>query len=158
VVIRQFLMADENRRLLETVADQAFRDPLTKLANRALFQDRLGHAVALQIRDGRPVAVLSVDLDDFKLVNDSLGHPAGDALLNAVAERIVACVRAGDTVARVGGDEFAILLEDGPDSPLVVAHRIFDAFDDPFPVDGHDVFMRPSVGVATGPADGTDDV
>lgn len=157
VVIRQFLMADENRRLLETVADQAFRDPLTKLANRALFQDRLGHAVALQIRDGRPVAVLSVDLDDFKLVNDSLGHPAGDALLNAVAERIVACVRTGDTVARVGGDEFAILLEDGPDSPLVVAHRIFDAFDDPFPVDGHDVFMRPSVGVATGPADGTDD-
>ncbi|BBY29022.1 putative bifunctional diguanylate cyclase/phosphodiesterase [Mycolicibacterium sediminis] len=148
VVVRQFLMAEENRRLLATVADQAFRDPLTRLANRALFQDRLGHAVALRLRDGRRVAVLSVDLDDFKLVNDSLGHPAGDALLNAVAERIVGCVRAGDTVARVGGDEFAVLLEDGPDGPLVMAHRIFDAFDDPFPVDGHEVFMRPSVGVA----------
>jgi diguanylate cyclase len=154
VVIRQFLMADENRRLLATVAEQAFRDPLTKLANRALFQDRLSHAVALQIRDGRSVAVLSIDLDDFKLVNDSLGHPSGDALLKAVAERIVDCVGAGDTVARVGGDEFAVLIEDGPEPSLVVAHRIFDAFDAPFTVDGHDVFMRPSVGVASGVAHG----
>jgi diguanylate cyclase (GGDEF)-like protein len=150
VVARQFLMADENQRLLAKVAEQAFQDPLTKLANRALFQDRLSHAVALQIRDGRSVAVLSVDLDDFKLVNDSLGHPAGDALLKAVAERIVDCVGAGDTVARVGGDEFAVLIEDGPEPPLVVAHCIFDAFDEPFTVDGHDVLMRPSVGVASG--------
>ncbi|HET7740475.1 MAG TPA: GGDEF domain-containing protein, partial [Mycobacterium sp.] len=154
VVTRQFLMADENRRLLATVAEQAFRDPLTKLANRALFQDRLSHAVALQIRDGRSVAVLSIDLDDFKLVNDSLGHPSGDALLKAVAERIVDCVGAGDTVARVGGDEFAVLIEDGPEPSLVVAHRIFDAFDAPFTVDGQDVFMRPSVGVASGAAHG----
>lgn len=154
VVTRQFLMADENRRLLATVAEQAFRDPLTKLANRALFQDRLSHAVALQIRDGRSVAVLSIDLDDFKLVNDSLGHPSGDALLKAVAERIVDCVGAGDTVARVGGDEFAVLIEDGPEPSPVVAHRIFDAFDAPFTVDGQDVFMRPSVGVASGAAHG----
>ena len=78
---RQFMISAENRRLLNLVADQAFRDQLTGLANRALFRDRLGHAAALQIRDGRQIAVLSLDLDDFKLVNDSFGHPAGDALL-----------------------------------------------------------------------------
>ncbi len=151
VLIRHFIVADENRRLLVTVADQAFRDPLTGLANRALFQDRLAHAVALQVRDAGSVAVLLIDLDDFKLVNDSLGHSAGDALLNAVAQRVLRCVGPGDTVARVGGDEFAVLLEDGPDPPLIVAHRIFDVFDQPFTVEGHDVFMRPSVGVAFKP-------
>jgi diguanylate cyclase (GGDEF)-like protein len=86
------------------------RDPLTGLANRTLFHDRLTHAVQLQHRDPRAVAVLSLDLDEFKLVNDSLGHPAGDALLIGVAERLLGCVRTGDTVARIGGDEFAILM------------------------------------------------
>ena len=150
ILVRQLIVADENRRLLVEVAEQAFRDPLTGLANRALLRDRLTHAMALQVRDARDVAVLSVDLDDFKLVNDSFGHPAGDALLKAVADRIVACVRPGDTVARIGGDEFAVLLEEGPDSPLIVAHRIVDAFDGPFTIEGQDVFMRPSVGVAAG--------
>ncbi|MET0475102.1 MAG: bifunctional diguanylate cyclase/phosphodiesterase [Mycobacterium sp.] len=154
VLVRQIIVSDENRRLLVEVADQAFRDPLTGLANRALFRDRLTHATALQLRDSRAVAVLSIDLDDFKLVNDSLGHPAGDALLRASAERIADCVRTGDTVARIGGDEFAVLLEEGPDSPLIVAHRICDAFDLPFNIDGHDVFVRPSVGVAVGSAVG----
>ncbi|OFJ54451.1 putative bifunctional diguanylate cyclase/phosphodiesterase [Mycolicibacterium grossiae] len=154
VVLRQFLMSEENRRLLTMVADQAFRDPLTGLANRALFADRLAHAVALRRRDGRGVAVLSVDLDDFKVVNDWLGHPAGDALLRAVASRIVGAVSDGHTVARVGGDEFNVLIEDDLDPPLIVAHRIFDAFDEPFPVDGHDVFMRPSVGASAGESAG----
>lgn len=149
VLARQFIIANENRRLLVTVSEQAFRDPLTGLANRALLQDRLAHAVALQHRDARDIAVLALDLDDFKLVNDSLGHPTGDALLKAAAERILSCVRAGDTVARMGGDEFAILMEDCPEPPLIVAHRIFDAFDHPFVVDGTDVFMRPSIGVAS---------
>ncbi|MCW2734041.1 MAG: diguanylate cyclase/phosphodiesterase [Mycobacterium sp.] len=134
---------------LVTVREQAFRDPLTGLANRALFRDRLADAVALQIRDTRNVAVLSIDLDDFKLVNDSLGHPAGDALLTAVADRILKCVRAGNTVARPGGDELAILLEDGSEPPLTVAHHVFDAFDQPFVLDGREVFMRPSVGVSS---------
>lgn len=150
VVARQLIIAEENRRLLVTVADQALRDPLTGLANRALFRDRLDHAVALRIRDGRNIAVLTIDLDDFKLVNDSLGHPAGDALLKSVAVRIVGCVGEGDTVARVGGDEFAVLLEDCSEPPIVLAHRIFDAFDQPFSVEGQEVFMRPSVGLSTG--------
>ena len=149
VLIRQFIVADENRRLLVAVAEQAFRDPLTGLANRALFLDRLTHAVAMQIRDGRTVSVLSVDLDDFKLVNDSLGHPAGDALLVEAAERIGACVAAGDTVARLGGDEFAVLVEDGPVAPLVIGDRLAEVFDAPFVLDGHEVHVRPSIGVAS---------
>ena len=152
VLARQFIVANENQRLLATVGDQALRDPLTGLANRALFRDRLTHAVALQSRGTRSVAVLSIDLDDFKMVNDSWGHLAGDALLTAVAGRILACVRDGDTVARLGGDEFAILLEHGSEPPLDMAHRIFDAFDQPFVVDGREVFMRPSVGVSAGVA------
>lgn len=158
VLIRQFIVLAENRRLLVKVAHQALRDPLTGLANRALFQDRLAHAAASQLRDGREVAVLSLDLDDFKLVNDSLGHSAGDALLKTVAERILGCVRVGDTVARLGGDEFAVLIEDGPESPLLVANRIREAFEAPFLIDGHSWAMQPSVGVAIGtsPTEGAD--
>ncbi|MBI3216725.1 MAG: bifunctional diguanylate cyclase/phosphodiesterase [Mycobacterium sp.] len=151
VLVRQFLVLAENRRLLVEVANQALRDPLTGLANRDLFHDRLTHAIALQMRDDREVAVLSLDLDDFKLVNDSLGHSAGDALLKSVAERILGCVRSADTAARLGGDEFAILLEDGPDSPMMVANRICEAFETPFLIDGHSWSMRASVGVAIGP-------
>ncbi|BBZ25947.1 GGDEF-domain containing protein [Mycolicibacterium madagascariense] len=158
VLARQFIVADENRSLLVAVAEQAFRDPLTGLANRALFLDRLTHATAMQIRDGRTVSVLSIDLDDFKLVNDSLGHPAGDALLVDAAERIGTCVAAGDTVARLGGDEFAVLVEDGATAPLVIGDRLVDVFDAPFVVDGHEVHVRPSIGVASrAPGDVVDD-
>jgi predicted signal transduction protein with EAL and GGDEF domain len=105
VLTRQFIVVAKIRRLLVMAADQALRDPLTGLANRALFHDRLTHAMQLHQRDNQSVAVLSLDLDDFKMVNDNLGHPAGDALLVLAAERILGCVRAGDTVARLGGDE-----------------------------------------------------
>ncbi len=105
VSLRQAVAAWENRRLLSVAADQALRDPLTGLGNRTLFRDRLVHAMMLRRRDDRSVAVVSLDLDDFKLVNDSLGHPAADALLVRVGQRVAACVRAGDTVARVGGDD-----------------------------------------------------
>lgn len=145
---RQFVAADENRRLLQAVSDQALRDPLTGLANRALFHDRLNHALALHERSPRTITLLSIDLDNFKSVNDSLGHVAGDRLLRAVADRLVSCVRPGDTVARLGGDEFAILLEDGAEDPMYVAHRIFDSFDEALPADGHVVLIRASVGVA----------
>lgn len=103
VLVRQFLVVGENRRLLVMVADQALRDPLTGLANRALFHDRLTHALQSRNRDPRALAVLLLDLDDFKLVNDSLGHQAGDALLIGVAERILGCLRISDTVGRGAG-------------------------------------------------------
>lgn len=150
-LIRQLTVLVENRRLLDEVAMHAFGDPLTGLANRLLFTDRLDHAIALQHRDGRPVAVLSLDLDDFKLVNDNLGHHCGDALLREIAARLVAAVPPGHTVARLGGDEFAIIIEAGPESPERIAQRVAHAFDEPFHLDGEDVYIRPSVGLAAAP-------
>ncbi len=149
-LIRQLTMIVENRNLVDTVADQALRDPLTGLANRVLFADQLGYAMRLQQRDGRDVAVLSLDLDDFKLVNDNLGHPSGDALLQAVADRLRSIVPAGDTVARLGGDEFAVLIEDGPAEE--VANRVVEVFDKPFFLDGEEVYIHPSVGLANAPS------
>jgi diguanylate cyclase (GGDEF)-like protein len=148
VLLRQFTLLTENRRLLDTVADIALRDPLTGLANRALFADRLEHAMLLRQRNSAPVAVIMADLDDFKLFNDSMGHPAGDDLLRSVAARIQRSVRAGDTVARLGGDEFAILVEDAPAIADQIAERIVRTFDEPFAIDGHTVSMRLSIGLA----------
>ena len=104
--------------------------------------------MALRRRDDRVVAVVSLDLDDFKLINDSMGHPAADSLLVRVGERIASCVRPGDTVARLGGDEFALLLEGGADEAHLVCERVIAAFDTPFIIDGHDVLMRVSAGMA----------
>jgi diguanylate cyclase len=148
VLVRQALFVIENKRLLATVTVQALRDPLTSLANRVLFGDRLAHAVAMHARDGRDVAVLSLDLDDFKLVNDSLGHPAGDAVLIEAADRLRRSVRTGDTVARLGGDEFAVLLEGGTEPALAAAERILEAFDTEFVIDEQPIDVRPSAGLA----------
>jgi diguanylate cyclase (GGDEF)-like protein len=156
VLARQVIAVAENRRLLAMTADQALRDPLTGLANRALFHDRLTHAMQLHQRDNQSVAVLVMDLDDFKLVNDSLGHPAGDALLVMVAERILGCLRPGDTVARLGGDEFAVLMEGWAEHSRLVAQRVVQVFDEPFPIEGHDILVRPSVGLAVAAAEGAD--
>lgn len=156
VLARHFIVVGKIRRLLVMAADQALRDPLTGLANRALFHDRLTHAMQLHQRDNHSVAVLSLDLDDFKMVNDNLGHPAGDALLVLAAERILGCVRASDTVARLGGDEFAVLLEGRADNSQLVAHRVVQAFDAPFLIDGHDLLVRPSVGLAVASDKGSD--
>ena len=134
---RQLLAVMDNRRLVdelvytqEELRYQAFHDPLTGLANRALFTDRLRHCIELHRRDLRPLSLLYCDLDGFKAVNDLLGHEAGDQVLRAAAERLRAVTRPGDTVARMGGDEFAILIEDGGDA-LTVAARILDALSQP---------------------------
>ncbi|HWE10437.1 MAG TPA: EAL domain-containing protein [Solirubrobacteraceae bacterium] len=132
---------------------QAYTDPLTGLGNRVLLLDRLEHRLAHAHRSGRPVAVLFVDLDRFKLVNDSLGHIVGDQLLIAVAERLERCVRDGDVCARLGGDEFAVLLAESSD-PDAVARRMISELQSRFVVNGHEVFIGVSIGIATGHAEG----
>ena len=148
VLARQFMVVAENRRLLHSASDRALHDPLTNLANRVLFHDRLEHAMQLHDRDHRSVAVLSMDLDDFKLINDNLGHSVGDALLVQAAQRLMCCVRTGDTVARLGGDEFAVLIEDAGENAHLIVYQIMEAFERPFTPDGEVIFMRPSAGLA----------
>jgi len=151
----------ERRTLQLRLTHQAFHDELTHLANRALFLNRVGHTVARAPRGRHPAAVLFLDLDDFKKVNDSLGHAIGDELLVAAACRLTMCVRPGDTIARLGGDEFAVLLEDVNDltDVVVVAERISSAIRAPFHVNGRDVFIGVSIGIASvALGDTTDDV
>jgi len=140
----------ERKMLEEQLRHQALHDPLTQLANRTRFTDRLEHAVARSARTDRELAVLFMDLDNFKGINDSLGHTAGDMLLVQVAERLTQCLRPGDTVARLGGDEFAMLLEDvhGLDDVTDIAGRILEALHEPFALDGKEVVVRGSIGVA----------
>ncbi|HVV58560.1 MAG TPA: EAL domain-containing protein [Gaiellaceae bacterium] len=130
----------------------AFNDPLTGLPNRALLLDRMELTLGRGEREGKPVTVLFLDLDGFKLVNDSLGHLAGDRLLIDVARRLDSCVRRGDTVARLGGDEFAILLGEVGEHERAagVAERVIDAFGEPFDLLGREVFVSASIGIAAG--------
>ncbi len=138
------------------IAFLAHHDPLTRLPNRVLFHDRMEQALA-QIDRGVQFAVLCLDLDRFKLVNDTLGHPVGDALLREVAERLKACVREGDTVARLGGDEFAIILLDLSDPPEIyaLATRIIEVIGSSFAIDGNQINVGTSIGIALSPADGS---
>jgi diguanylate cyclase (GGDEF)-like protein/PAS domain S-box-containing protein len=146
----------ERKRLEEQLTHQAFHDPLTGLANRALFRDRVSHALALARRRGHPITVLFLDLDDFKTVNDSLGHGEGDRLLIAASERFLACARSADTVARLGGDEFAILIE-GADGREGLPERLGTAMDHPFSLSGNQVRVTASIGVASASGDDTAD-
>ena len=155
LVVRQFLVVLDNRRLTQSVLAQraelshrAFHDPLTGLANRALFYDRVEHALDLHRRDMRPVSVVFMDLDDFKTVNDLHGHDVGDTVLTTVAQRLLAAVRPGDTVARLGGDEFAVLVEDEGDCALLGA-RLLDAMAVPIVLGAHEVSVSASVGSTT---------
>jgi diguanylate cyclase (GGDEF)-like protein/PAS domain S-box-containing protein len=136
----------------------AHHDPLTDLPNRLLLRDRLERAIVQGERTGTRVALLFIDLDRFKTVNDSLGHPVGDRLLREAAQRLRECVRDMDTVSRQGGDEFLIVLTDLKDSDAVtrVAEQILAALSVPFSLDGHDVAISCSVGVAVCPEDGRD--
>ena len=139
------------KELEDELRHQAFHDSLTGLANRALFTDRLSHAMSRTRHDHQPLAVLFIDLDDFKDINDSLGHAEGDQLLVAVAERFRGALRAGDTIARMGGDEFAVLVEDPPDAaaPIQVAERLLSTLETAFERRGKELFVHASVGVAT---------
>lgn len=140
------------RKSLETqLTEQAFHDPLTGLANRALFRDRLEHLLARSTRHTEPVSILFVDLDSFKAINDGFGHDAGDKLLVEVAHRIVQCVRPSDTVARLGGDEFAVLLEDTAEleKAAIVAKRIAKVLETPIAVGEAEFTITASIGIDT---------
>ena len=151
-------MAIENGRLYQELHQRALHDPLTGLPNRGLFFDRVGHAIAkLGRRPGPFLAVLFIDLDNFKIVNDTLGHARGDRLLALVAERLLTAVREVDTVARLGGDEFAVLLEDlrTGDEALVVAERAVGLLTAPFDLAGKSANVSASIGVAVRDDDST---
>jgi diguanylate cyclase (GGDEF)-like protein/PAS domain S-box-containing protein len=140
----------ERKVLEKQLHHQAFYDLLTELPNRALFMERLEHALSRANRRSGKVAVLFVDLDNFKVINDSLGHKEGDQLLRAVAERLKPCLRPEDTAARLGGDEFTILIEDVTSVGEVVqiAERVADVLEPPFDLDEQEVFVTVSTGIA----------
>jgi diguanylate cyclase (GGDEF)-like protein/PAS domain S-box-containing protein len=140
----------ERKAFEEQLAHQAFHDPVTSLANRALFVERVRHALARSRRDDEGLAVIFLDLDDFKTINDSLGHAAGDQVLLDVAKRLESCIRGSDTAARFGGDEFAVLLEDveSIQEASDAAERILEAFTDPLRLDQKELVVRASLGIA----------
>ena len=136
----------------------AHHDALTALPNRLLYHDRLRHAMARAERDGEQLAVMFIDLDRFKNVNDTLGHHVGDELLKHAAQALSRCLREGDTLARLGGDEFIVLLEDvdGMHGATRVADKLMAMFEQPFDVSGYELFVTGSVGISLYPQDGRD--
>ncbi len=161
IVVRQMTTLIDNRELLAHVVDaqrrlhyQAFHDPLTGLANRALFRNRLAAVVELCRAQQRPAALLFIDLDDFKVVNDTFGHSGGDRVLRTVGERLRACVRGMDTVARLGGDEFAVLIDAPVEQVERLGHRILAQVCSPYEQGGETVSVAASVGAVV--IDGTE--
>lgn len=154
-VFRDITQAKESQKKLDHLAHH---DSLTGLPNRALFNDRLAHAMQRSAREHQQLALLFIDLDRFKNVNDSLGHHIGDELLKQVALALIDKVRDGDTLARLGGDEFILLLEnvDGQYGATIVAEKLMSVFEHPFMIVGHELFVTCSVGVSLFPGDGVD--
>jgi diguanylate cyclase (GGDEF)-like protein/PAS domain S-box-containing protein len=148
----------ERKQAEETIKHLAYHDALTNLANRTLFQDRLTVALAQARRKRRMAAVMFLDLDRFKVVNDTVGHALGDRLLQGVAERLTGLVREGDTVARVGGDEFTLLLAEveRAEDMVEVAERVLDTLRQPWVLNGHEFRITASIGIAMFPSDGED--
>lgn len=151
----------EQSAIKQQYIHQAFHDPLTDLANRSLFLYEVGHALARRNRHGTPVTVLFLDLDDFKTVNDSLGHSVGDRLLVDAARRLASCARESDLIARLGGDEFGILMEavDSVEDVLEVSARVGTALSRPFVLNGKEVFVAASIGIArSAPCESSDEL
>ncbi|WP_307729096.1 EAL domain-containing protein [Massilia sp. IC2-476] len=148
----------ERRQAEARVHHMAYYDSLTRLPNRVLLSDRLDCALRAAHRNGQRLAVMFLDLDRFKTINDSLGHAIGDQLLREVGRRLCESVRESDTVARLGGDEFVVLLPDvgGPDECALVGDKIIDALATPFPLEGHSLHITPSIGICLCPDDGND--
>ena len=146
----------ERKQAEELINFQAYHDLLTHLPNRALLKDRLGLAITHARRNKRKLAAMFLDLDRFKLVNDTLGHNMGDRLLKAVANRLQSCLRGGDTLSRFGGDEFTLLLPEvrTRDDVVVIAEKILDRLNEPFVIDGHELFVGASIGIAMYPEAG----
>jgi diguanylate cyclase (GGDEF)-like protein/PAS domain S-box-containing protein len=146
------------KRAEEQIAFQAYHDPLTGLPNRALFNDRLSVALLQAHRTRQPLAVMFLDLDHFKRINDTLGHTIGDRLLQRTAERARALIREGDTVARIAGDEFTLLLPGigRAADAAAIAHKVLSAIAQPFKIEGHELYVTTSVGIALYPGDGED--
>jgi diguanylate cyclase (GGDEF)-like protein/PAS domain S-box-containing protein len=150
--VTEFIEAQERVQYL------AYFDVLTDLPNRALFTNRLDHALTRSARNQRSVAVIFLDIDRFKNINDSLGHQVGDALLKAFAGRLKGCVRNSDTVAHISGDGFAVMLEDMPsvEGASMVAHKIIERLTQPLICDGRELFVTSSIGISVSPSDGKD--
>jgi diguanylate cyclase (GGDEF)-like protein/PAS domain S-box-containing protein len=148
----------ERKRAEERISFQAYHDLLTELPNRILFLDRLGVALVSARRNRRLVGLLFIDLDRFKLVNDTLGHAAGDELLKGVAARLKGCLRRSDTLARMGGDEFTILLPEltQPEDAALIAEKVIEELRRPIEVTAHEIRATASIGVALYPGDGED--
>ena len=148
----------ERKAFERQLAHQAFHDSVTGLANRALFADRVAHALSRRSEERTPMGVMFIDLDDFKTINDSLGHPVGDEVLREVGERLLAALRPTDTAARFGGDEFAVLLEDieGTQHAADIAERLKEAIERPVSIEGKQLFVRASIGIClTRPGEAT---
>ncbi len=148
----------ERKRAEARVAHMAHHDALTDLPNRVLFRERLTEALSQRARAGGCVGTLWLDLDDFKLVNDTLGHPFGDRLLEAVAARLEGVMRKSDTAARLGGDEFAVLVPDvrAPEELAALAQRLIDVVSEPYHIEGQTVSVGATIGIAVAPGDGED--
>src|SRR5436190_11467600 len=157
-VIGVALDITDRKQAEQRIAHMAHHDALTGLPNRVLLRDRIAQAIAQAHRNGTQLAVLFIDLDRFKNINDSLGHQLGDRLLQSVASRVLVCVREGDTVSRVGGDEFVIVipgLHSSADASAV-ASKILQVLASAFHLHGNDLHVAASIGISTYPADGSD--
>lgn len=149
----------ERKKYEEKIQQMAFHDSLTGLPNRKLFSDRLGIVLAQARRNKKKVGIVMLDLDNFKDVNDTLGHDVGDTLLKAVAERLSGTLRKSDTVARFGGDEFVLIFPDMEviEEAIQVVQKIIDRFHKPFLIDTHQLVVTTSIGIAVYPNDGMDE-